>query len=205
MAITEDDLATAEIQFCEENIVYGHDSWESNFFPEVHYNYYGTRGVADLYIHQHCEYDIPAQSRGWVIEFKSESAVKQATGANEIIRQFNRMREHFYKGSSYEPPDLVGFQLVFSATDHNIRHIFKNIELYNSVAKQGLPQIDADEGGVAIKIAHPDQFPSLLITQISDGRRKHFDSFSDYVSKENEVIYRKHTDLIDEVSDGYNW
>lgn len=92
----EDEVTNALIQWhkssAREAIEAGDTDADVEILPEAHYNHYGNRGVVDLYA-------IMGGWNGHVYEIKSETAVRNATGANEVIRQFNRMREYFSKGA----------------------------------------------------------------------------------------------------------
>ena len=107
--------------------------------PEAHYNYYGDRGVADLYIREIEDMD---DGRTFyydnLYEIKSESAIRSATGANEIIRQFNKMRKYFYKDESRSVPTEVHFELLFLPTEATIEHLIENMTLYQNCQKSQL-------------------------------------------------------------------
>jgi len=100
---------------------------------EAHYSHYGTRGVADLYVR---EIDIE-NGREYLsdslYEVKSGSAVRQATGANEIIRQYNKMRKTFYLDESRDEPDDLHIELAFTIEPATVRHVAENFSLYASV------------------------------------------------------------------------
>lgn len=55
-------------------------------FVEEPYNHYGQRGQVYLHLDQ---YNLHT-----AVEFKSGYEVKKSTGANEIIRQFNKAQNH---------------------------------------------------------------------------------------------------------------
>ncbi|MCU4753997.1 hypothetical protein OB919_18775 [Halobacteria archaeon AArc-curdl1] len=135
MGITEDELASAIIDYHNEDAAEFDDIEDCRVYPEAHYNHYGDRGVADLYIVE--EY-VGGATDGHVYELKSESAVKEATGANEIVRQFNKMREYFFKGSSHKGPDSLTFELCFTPTAYNLRHVVDNLSIYQSTVDQKL-------------------------------------------------------------------
>ena len=93
--------------------------------PEVHYNNYGNRGFVDLY-----------QTVGNIAtELKSTTAVKNTTGANEIIRQFNKMKKNFNDGSKY---NAEIFELLFAPSRYNINHLLSNKEMYNALIENGV-------------------------------------------------------------------
>jgi len=107
---------------------------------EVGYNHYGTRGAVDLvkqFYEQAPESDDTDRYGPFleVYELKSEAALNRATGANEIIRQFKRHRENFFKGSSYRPRGFRGitFWLVFYATESTIEHLREFADMYETV------------------------------------------------------------------------
>lgn len=148
---------------------------------EVPYNHYGSRGVVDLVVEQTTP---PDQSRLeetlksneyltedvakrmltstylWVYEVKSESAVNGATGANEIIRQFNSHREYFFRGSDYENTYTgVKWALAFEFTQPVFEHVEENEVIYGSLD---------EEEGVWIEWWHPED--SRLPGPFLDGR-----------------------------------
>jgi hypothetical protein len=137
----EDKLAKAELEWYDESRL------------EVPYNNYGTRGVVDFVGIEHVD--------GWryitATEFKSESAVRNATGANEIIRQFTRQVENFASHKGYgRPNDHITHVLAFYATQEVVNHITENLELYQTVRQQ------YDNVGVCLK--HPDADAPLVLT-----------------------------------------
>lgn len=143
----EDELAKAVMEQTD-----GNSFNEYKCRPEVHYNHYGSRGVVDLVeIVRHSESDAPNIS---IYEFKSESAVRNSTGANEIIRQFNRHKKSFFKGSKYNKGRFfdVSFELAFYATDYNLRHIRENASLYRSIEDSG----EFGEEKSYVSVRHPE-------------------------------------------------
>lgn len=152
--------------------VYGKKGGDSvEYHPERHYNHYGDRGVVDLVITEPLEEkDFPYQNE--LIEVKSESAVRNATGANEIIRQFNRMKKFYFEDDDHTPAenlfwinddDEFTYQvqnkaiLCFEATEYNRKHVLDNLELYNCV----IGESDMGETCVSllsfIGFAHPEK------------------------------------------------
>ena len=111
-------------------LIESHDG--DGYEVEVPYNHYGDRGVVDLVLN-----DGPyTRSADMVraIEVKSPEAVKNSTGANEIIRQFKRQKKYFQKGSSYKPGKYkVSHHLVFVATPETRKHVEENREMYSSI------------------------------------------------------------------------
>lgn len=96
--------------------------------PEVHYNHYGSRGVVDLLIKTRTTTGNPLLR---IIEVKSDSAVQSATGANEIIRQFNRHREYCVRGSRFSRfSGELEYELAFAPTEICYQHIQNNSKLY---------------------------------------------------------------------------
>jgi len=143
----EDELAKAVMESSTDR-----DYYNREVQPEVHYNHYGSRGVVDLVeVLQFAEGETPSIT---VYEFKSESAVRNATGANEIIRQFNRHKRSFFKGSRYNEVKYVdvSFELAFYATDFNFRHIQSNADLYRSVEENG----GFGENTAFVSVRHPE-------------------------------------------------
>ena len=114
--------------------------------PEAHYNHYGNRGVADLFVRSKEEGgNNEVYYSDGVYEIKSEAAVRSSTGANEIIRQFNKMRKYFYKDDSRSLPDDCHFELTFIPTEITVQHMVDNLSLYQSSQKKKLcGEIDPD-------------------------------------------------------------
>lgn len=148
--VTEDSIVASIIEKAEYN--YG-DS--AAVIPEVHYNYYGDRGVVDavMEVVHHPSKDevdelVEANTvpRDWaeraltskhltVHEVKSEMALDGVTGANEVVRQFNRHREYFFKGSGYTPSNYqsVSWQLVFAPSEAVYQHISDHVQIYQNL------------------------------------------------------------------------
>lgn len=123
---TEDELAAS--------ITTQNGGDETSWFPEVHYNHYGDRGVVDLV--QLDEYEYQNELR--IYELKCESAIEQATGANEILRQFNRHRTYFFKGSDYNAREYsnITYELCFAATQSCYEHVRENWAQYKHIANK---------------------------------------------------------------------
>ncbi len=143
---TEDELATA----ITNSIGDENTTWK----PEVHYNHYGDRGVVDLV----CESTVDGFNMLRVFELKCQAAIDEATGANEILRQFNRHRSYFFDGSDYKATDYdeVAFELCFAATKPCYEHVSENWAQYKYVA-------DEKDGRVRTQILYrtpecPDPF-----------------------------------------------
>ncbi|MDL0122825.1 hypothetical protein [Halobacterium salinarum] len=117
------------------------------FIPEKHYADYGKRGSVDLFAQDvHLDEDIPSSCRTYVIEMKSGGAIKNVTGPNEIIQQFNKMREHFFSGidsDNFEATgDSVKFELAFTPSKKCIRHILDFDAMYRSAVSEQLGSVD---------------------------------------------------------------
>lgn len=193
----EDDLANAIIQWSRENEKEALERDESNakieVYPEAHYNHYGNRGVVDLYI----------EKSGWegtVYEFKSESAVQNVTGANEIIRQFNKMKEYFFRGSSHDiPSHWIHFELVFTPTPHNVLHLLENADMYASAAKDKpawISDLNKDMTyfcNICMRDPDPENIrPVLFFTPSFDCREwLESGSFKEKFKETNEEIFEK--------------
>lgn len=159
MTSQEDALVNALIEYKRQSHDEFNDqgpaTYELQIYPEAHYNNYGNRGVADLYWTR--SGDHVAVSEGHVFEIKSESAVVNATGANEIIRQFNRMRENFFEGTEHvEPHDSVTFELCFTPTAVNLQHVIDNAGMYRSVREQSGVDISSNRSTTLITMRAAD-------------------------------------------------
>lgn len=126
----EDELAVAIMNKSDDT-----DLQEVTFDLEVPYDHYGTRGVVDMVEVSREGDGSQGNSTIWIYELKSESAVSNSTGANEIIRQFKRHREYFFKGTDYSRDDFyaVNYALVFYATDYTYEHLKQNETLYHTL------------------------------------------------------------------------
>lgn len=160
--------------------------------PEAHYDHYGHRGWPDLF----AVFLRPAEAlfEYHLIEVKSEHAVKTATGANEIIRQFNQMRRYFYEDDrhhvalpEFEFQEVVlVFELAFIPTDHTILHIFDNKRIYTEAITADSPNpweklpLDQTNSGiqrgieVSLTLRHPNN-PGKELELISNHRGSYLD------------------------------
>ena len=102
--------------------------------PEVHYSHYGNRGCVDLVTTMEYEFNGQTRKREAVYEIKSDNAIRHSTGANEIIRQYNKHRKYFYKDDSNEIPYDLRFELVFIPTELSVKHVLENIEIYHGAS-----------------------------------------------------------------------
>lgn len=133
--IKEDDLTNAIIKQVKSLEIYDETVTE----PEAHYNYYGTRGVADLYTRKVEK----GKARDRLFEIKANPG-----NANEVVRQFQRMKKFFYRDKDRVKPEKVTYELCFTATPGNRRHVNKNFEMYQSLAE--------NNSNVVITFRHPD-------------------------------------------------
>lgn len=136
MEYTEDDLTRGLIQLYQDR------DFNQIIEPEAHFNHYGNKGWPDLY----AVFERPTERliEHHIIEVNSESAVKSATGANQIVRQFKTMLKYFFKDEqniadipTNDWEMVFVFELTFIPTEYNILHIFDNIQIYHEVFKSG--------------------------------------------------------------------
>ncbi|KAB1185060.1 MULTISPECIES: hypothetical protein [Haloferax] len=102
---------------------------------EEPYDHYGNRGVADVYIRVRTPEPVD-----YLIELKADAAIRHATGANEILRQYRRMERYFYKDDEHDiRPKLarngpgVHVLLLFAPTTRCVEHVHEHRALYESV------------------------------------------------------------------------
>jgi hypothetical protein len=173
---------------------------EYNFttLPEASYNHYGERGYVDIFVELNFA---EAGSVAYICEIKSESAVREATGANEIVRQFNKMRENFFRGSSHKPPDNFEFELCFTPTEYNIRHIYDNIEIYHSSCEQTLIDIGENKHHRVVSV-RPLTTDNFFPIRFCDGEfcPAKDTNFSQFAEDRNEIVYSKHEEVFAEIS-----
>jgi len=112
---------------------------------ESHYNHYGSRGVVDLATRLTGKSDFRVTPTVRVYEIKSTHAVKQATGANEILRQFNKHRKYYFEDDSNDCGAENTFELVFIPTKTTVKHVYDNYEVYLAAQKQ-MPKTHSAEG-----------------------------------------------------------
>jgi len=126
--------------------------------PEAHYNYYGDRGVADLYVRRTAK-KRPRDRTDRIYEVKSNAALDEVSGANEILRQFNRMRRYFYKDEGRSFPKRYEFELCFVISEETVRHVAENIQVYKSAQQEklgpDLNQRHSDQDGATITLRPP--------------------------------------------------
>lgn len=125
----EDDLATRVVDHYDAV----HDDAEIRL--EEPYDADGRRGLVDVYVRTRTP-----ERTDRLIELKSDAAVRRATGANEILRQYRRMERYFHaderhairpKLSRTEP--AVHLLLLFAPTPTCVHHVSTHRSLYGSV------------------------------------------------------------------------
>lgn len=141
---------------------------EVDFEPEAHYNNYGDRGVADLYMIQ-VENSERSVREGKVFEVKADKAIQEAKGANDILRQYNRMRRNFFEDETRRMPDYARFELCFVISETTVKHVAENFEMYMSADQSYLnpsmePGVMNDER-VVFRLPDPNNYvPAPIIS-----------------------------------------
>ncbi len=136
--------------------------------PEAHYNYYGDRGVADLYVQKTERGPLQRDVRtDKIYEVKSAAALQESTGANDVLRQFNRMRRYFYEDERRSLPDDYVFELCFVIQPETVEHVAENLGLYSSTIQESLgPNSgkleDCQGATVTLRQAEGDASPARL-------------------------------------------
>jgi len=125
----EDDLATRVVDHFEAT------EPAATVSLEEPYDHDGARGVADVYVRTRTPEVVD-----YLVELKSDAAVRHATGANEILRQYRRMERYFYQDDAHAiRPKLnrdgvgVHLLLLFAPTPVTVRHVANHRSLYGSV------------------------------------------------------------------------
>ncbi|AZQ14084.1 hypothetical protein [Halorubrum sp. PV6] len=125
----EDDLATRVV----DHYAATNDDPEINV--EEPYDAEGRRGVVDVYVRRHTPERVDH-----VIELKSDAAVRAATGANEILRQYRRMERYFHADERHAIRPKLGrtqpgarYLLCFAPTPTCVYHVATHRSLYGSV------------------------------------------------------------------------
>lgn len=125
----EDDLAARVVDHFEAT------DGTAEIHLEEPYDHYGNRGVADVYVRTWTPERVD-----YLVELKSDAAVRRATGANEVLRQFRRMERYFYRDDAHTiRPKLnregpaVNFLLLFAPSPTCVYHVAQHRSLYASV------------------------------------------------------------------------
>ncbi|MFC5134874.1 MULTISPECIES: hypothetical protein [Haloferacaceae] len=129
----EDDLATRIVDHYEAV----HDDPEIRL--EEPYDAEGRRGVVDVYVRLRTPERVDH-----VVELKSDAAVRRATGANEVLRQYRRMERYFHADETHRlrpKLDRTGpgarYLLFFAPTPTCVHHVATHRTLYASVDPTG--------------------------------------------------------------------
>ena len=106
---------------------------------EEPYDAAGRQGVVDLYVRRRTPTRVDH-----VIELKADAAVRQATGANAMLRQFNRMQRYFHADETHALRPRLGrtepgarYCLLFAPTPTCVYHVATHRRLYESVTQAG--------------------------------------------------------------------
>ncbi|WP_049982538.1 hypothetical protein [Halorubrum sp. BV1] len=129
----EDELATQVV----DHYAAVHD--DPTIRVEEPYDADGRRGVVDVYVRLHTPERVDH-----VVELKSDAAVRRATGANEVLRQYRRMERYFHADEAHAiRPKLrrtgpgAHFLLCFAPTPTCVYHVATHRTLYASVETAG--------------------------------------------------------------------
>ncbi|QAU12392.1 hypothetical protein EKH57_06485 [Halorubrum sp. BOL3-1] len=102
---------------------------------EEPYDADGREGVVDLFVRTRTPEAVDR-----VIELKADAAVRRATGANEVLRQYRRMERYFHADDRHALRPKLGrtepgarYLLCFAPTPTCVHHVAVNRTLYGSV------------------------------------------------------------------------
>lgn len=125
----EDELATAAVEHFEAAFD------DPDVRLEEPYDHYGNRGAVDVYVRTR-----PPERVEYLAELKADPAVRVASGANEILRQYRRMERYFYEDDAHDLRTRLGrdgpglhLLLLFAPTPRCVEHVFENRRLYGSI------------------------------------------------------------------------
>nr|WP_176705248.1 hypothetical protein [Halobacterium sp. GN101] len=115
------------------------NNYIADYWLEVPYNEYGSRGFADAVFAWEPR-GADEQQFYEIVEVKSETAIREATGANEIIRQVQKMAAYFIDGQEDDIVDTEHhrFRLDIIDTEFNRKHLLDNYQLYQSIHDENL-------------------------------------------------------------------
>ncbi|WP_281193913.1 hypothetical protein [Halorubrum sp. F4] len=129
----EDELATRIVDHYET----AHD--DPDIRLEEPYDADGRRGVVDVYVRLRTPERVDH-----AIELKSDAAVRRATGANEVLRQYRRMERYFHADETHRLRPKLGrsgpgarYLLLFAPTPTCVHHVATHRTLYASVDPTG--------------------------------------------------------------------
>ena len=129
----EDDLATRVVDH------YAATHGDPTIRLEEPYDADGRRGVVDVYVRIRTPEPVDT-----VIELKSDAAVRRATGANEVLRQFRRMERYFHADDAHRVEPKLGrdgpaarYLLLFAPTPTCVHHVATHRSLYGTVDAVG--------------------------------------------------------------------
>jgi len=169
----EDDLV--------EGLIHTYDE-DRDLLPEAHYYHYGIRGAADLCV----DYG-PGL---WILyEVKSPYALQESTGANQIIRQFNKMRSTFFKSDEEKDVNAVRFELTFLPTEDTVRHVMEYHGMYSScVQTQVCEKAVLPTSSVTLR---SPRNPEDSITIANEDKKFPRPGFSSEAKKSNEHLWKE--------------
>ena len=160
----EDRLATRVVEWAEATT-------EPTVALEEPYDHYGNRGQVDVYLQTP-----PPPPREYVIELKGDAAVRRATGANEILRQFRKAVRYFYRDDAHDVRRRLGrtdapvqFLLAFAPTPTCVEHVASHATLYESVESSGTTDGVASDRRVAFLVGFDGPPASVGIVSINAG------------------------------------
>lgn len=129
----EDELATALVDH------YGAAPEPAEVRLEEPYDAEGAHGVADAYVRTRTPERVDR-----LVELKADAAVRRATGANEVLRQYRRMERYFYRDDDHAIRPTLGrtspavrLLLLFAPTPACVHHVGEHRSLYASVESCG--------------------------------------------------------------------
>ena len=160
----EDSLATRVVEWAEATT-------QPTIALEEPYDHYGNRGQVDVYLQVP-----PPPPREHVIELKGDAAVRRATGANEILRQFRRAIRYFYRDDAHSVRRRIGrtdapvrFLLAFAPTVACVEHVARHARLYESVEQSGMVNGIESERRVAFLVGIDGEPADLRTVSINTG------------------------------------
>jgi len=156
------------------------DASDQECFVEVPYNNYGERGYVDLVINR----------KGVSQIFELKSSPKSA---NQVIRQFQKMRENFSDGTSIDLRDTKTFYLTFTASQKNIQHLKNNKSMYLSLLDDGIRITMADEDARSRPVFMEDELREEKLSELK-GVNIDDELICPYCGKEYEMegYFKKH-------------
>lgn len=191
----EDEFVSAWIQHLQQSE--DKDTFDRyDVYPEARYDHYGNRGSVDLHSIEYLTSNNPSGfvASTSVFEVKSTTAIQEATGANEILRQYNKMCKYFYQDESNLPEYNLKnptFELVFLPTNSVIKHVYENRHIYINASDPEVEGINTNTQAMTIITFRIPDSENITPVHINFKPIDDWESILSHAEVSNEKIYER--------------